>query len=67
MCKKTLKSLLRKKYRWKRWRKICPKKPSDELKKEKVAQLQSVKELWKLQLVEIYFADEVSFLATFST
>lgn len=60
MCKKTFKRLLRKKYRWKRCRKICPKKPNDELKKEKIEQLQGVKELWIKALVNIYISDSPS-------
>jgi transposase len=54
----------KKKYRWKRCRKICPKKPDDELKREKTAQLQNVIELWEKQLVNIYFADEAGFSLT---
>lgn len=54
----------KKKYRWKRCRKICPKKPDDELKKEKIEQLQGVIELWKKALVNIYFADEAGFSLT---
>ena len=34
------------------------------MKEEKTAQLQTVTELWKQQLVDIYFADEVGFSLT---
>ena len=50
--------LAKKKYRWKRCRKICPKKPDDELKSEKITQLKAIIELWEQKLVNIYFADE---------
>jgi hypothetical protein len=56
--------LRKKKYRWKLCLKICPKKPSDELKEEKTAQLQTVTELRKQQLVDIYFVDEFGFSLT---
>lgn len=57
-------SLTKKKYRWKRCRKICPKKPDEALKKEKTEQIQGVIELWEQQLVNIYFGDEAGFSLT---